>query len=140
MSPKTLKGADVIVWLGGKKYTKCQSINYTIDYQYEPIYGIDSAFAQEMAPIRLSITGTITGIETRASSGLQGSGIRPLLSQYISCPYIQLRIQDRQTKDDILIVNNIIVTSESGTYTAKDVASFTFSFKGIQPTFPLDMD
>ena len=61
----TLKGSGVKLYVSGKLYPEVQSLTYTIDYGESEIYGIDSQFAQEIAPTRVSVQGTVTGIRIK---------------------------------------------------------------------------
>lgn len=136
----TLKGAEVKVYLNNKLYAVTQSINYTIDYQEEPIYGIDSIYPQEISTSKISVSGSINGLVLKMDGGLQGLGLRPLIHQALQSPYISLRIQDRNSQTDLLFVDRIKVSKESFSTQAKGLVSVSFSFVGIMPLQALDMN
>lgn len=135
----SLKASDVILYLNSKKYNVTQSVSWTIDYQEEPIFGIDSFYPQELAPIKTTINGNVSGFVMRMDGGLQGLGIRPLLHQALQSPYISIRIEDRANKVDLLFIDKAKVTKESITSTAKGLVTINFSFTGIIPLQTLDM-
>jgi hypothetical protein len=138
MATKTMTGSNIILYLGGKIFPVVQNLTYSTDFGFTEIYGIDSPYAQEIAPTRISVTGTVTGLMVRGDCGTQGYGLTQLLKNYLSTQYITLRCQDRYTKDDIFTIKDMIISNQSATIPAKGLVSITFSFKGIMPTFPLD--
>ena len=135
-----LKAADIKLYLNNKLYTVTQSVSWTIDYQEEPIFGIDSFFAQEITTTKTTVTGNVTGFVLRMDGGLQGLGIRPLLQQALQSPYISVRVEDRANKVDLLFIDRAKVIKESITATAKGLVMINFSFVGIIPLSTLDMD
>lgn len=138
MSQSTiLTGAQCRLYIGGKLYP-ADNIQYVIDYGEVPIYGIDSQFAQEIAPTRISIQGTISGFRIQLSGGLQGKDIRTKITETLHAPYLSLRIQDRKNSYDILFVQEIKVSSESMTIPSKGVVKLNFTFKGTIPYNVLD--
>jgi hypothetical protein len=137
---RTLKGAEIKVYLNNKLYAVTQSVSYTIDYQEEPIFGIDSIYPQEISTTKIMISGSIAGLVLKMDGGLQGLGIRPLINQALQSPYISLRIQDRANQTDLLFVDRIKVTKESFSSQAKGLVSVSFSFVGIMPLQTLDMN
>ena len=68
-----LKGSEIKIFISGKLYNEVQSITWTIDYGEKEIYGIDSQFAQEIAPTKIAVQGKITGVRVKNSAGLQGN-------------------------------------------------------------------
>ena len=111
----TITGADVKVYINNKVYPYIKSISVKIDYGEQPIKGIDSAFAQEIASTGVTITGSVTGMRVKLSGGLQAMNMRPLnlAADIAANPYISIRIQDRSTSEDILFIPNAKVSSEA---------------------------
>ena len=140
MSDFSLKASDIKLYLNNKLYNVTQSVNWTIDYQEEPIFGIDSYYPQEITTNKITVTGSVTGFVLRMDGGLQGLGIRPLLYQALQSPYISIRVEDRANKVDLLFVDRAKVIKESVTATAKGLVMINFSFVGIIPLSTLDMD
>lgn len=137
---RTLKGADIKLYLNNKLYAVTQAVSWSIDYGEEAIYGIDSPYPAELAPTKISVSGTVSGLVLRMDGGLQGLGIRPLINQALQSPYISLRIQDRANQVDLLFIDRIKVGRESFSTQAKGLAQVNFTFTGILPLQALDMD
>ena len=135
-----LTGAQCKVYFGGKLYEGVQSINYTIDYGEEPIYGIDSQFPQEIANTRVSVQGSVNGLRIKLTGGLMGYDMRTKISQILWGPYVSLRIKDRHSDQDIFFCPQVKITSENVQIAAKGVVKLNFNFKGIIPYNALDMN
>lgn len=135
-----IKGAEVKVYISGKLYESAQSVQYTIDYGEQEIYGIDSPYPQEIAHTRMQVQGSVSGIRIKLTGGLQGYNARPLINQILYNPYISFELRDRQTDTKLLWVPQIKVTSENFSVSAKGVVKINFSFKGIIPYNELDLN
>ena len=135
----TLTGSLVKIYISGKLYKEAQSITYTIDYAENEIYGIDSQFPQEIAPGRVSVKGSISGVRVKLSGGLQGAEARTKINQILYSPYTSLRVKDIASDMDILWVPQMKVTSENVQIQAKGVVRLSFNFKGIIPYNELDI-
>lgn len=138
MPQYTIAGAQILVYLNEKKFTVSQSLSFSIDYGEAPIYGIDSLFAQEIAPTKVTVSGNINGLRLRNSGGIQGVNGRSLITDVMAAPYISLRIQDRTTKEDIIFIPRAKIGNESHSVSAKGVYKINFSFIGLIPLMSLD--
>jgi hypothetical protein len=135
-----LKGAECKVFIGGKLYGEVQQISYSIDYGETEIYGIDSIFAQEIATTRISVQGSISGVRVKLSGGLQGKDILTKINQKLFAPYVSIEIRERQSETKIIFIPQCKVNAENFSVSAKGIVNLNFSFKGIIPYNPLDMN
>lgn len=135
----SLQGSGVKLYIGGKLYPEVQSLTYTIDYGETEIYGIDSQYPQEIAPTRLSVQGSVSGIRVKLTGGLQGYEARSRINEILYAPYVSLRIKDRASDIDLLWLPQMKVTSENIQFQAKGVVRLNFNFKGIIPYNEIDM-
>lgn len=136
--PLVLSGANIKLYINNKPYPEVQSISITIDYGEQEIYGIDAMFAQEIAPTRVSVKGSVNGLRLKLSGGLQGKNIRSLFIDAQAAPYISIRIQDRATSEDILLIPKAKVSNESHSISVKQTYKLNFNFTGQIPLFALD--
>ena len=134
----TLTGAHIVVYINNKRYTAVQSVNFTVEYGEEAIFGIDSPYAQEVATTKITVRGSVNGLRTKYSGGLQAINARPLFNETLASPYVSLRIQDRQTGEDIVFIPQAKVTRESHSIVAKQKYKLNFDFTGIIPMMALD--
>lgn len=133
-----LSGANIVLWINNKQYKVVQSVTFSVDYGETEIYGIDAEYAQEIAPTKVTVRGSVQGLRLKSSGGLQGSNMRPLFNEIMASPYISIRIQDRQSTEDIVFIPQAKVTRESHTMGIKSTYKLNFDFVGIVPLFALD--
>lgn len=138
MATYVLTGAHIKLYINNKLYKNVQSISFDVDYGETEIYGIDSPYAQEIATTKISVKGRVNGIRLKYSGGLQAASIRPLFTDVGAAPYISIRIQDRQSGEDIIFVPQAKCTRESHQIATKSTYKLSFDFIGIVPMFALD--
>lgn len=135
-----LTGANCKFFIGGKLFPEVQQISYTIDYGEVEIYGIDSIFAQEIGTTRVSVQGTVTGIRLKLSGGLQGKDAVTKINQRIFAPYVSIEVRDRQSDTKLFFCPQCKIVTENSQIGAKGVVKVSFTFKGIIPYNPLDLN
>lgn len=140
MQSSVLKGAECKLYIGGKLYPEVQQIAYTIDYGEQEIYGIDSIFAQEIATTRISVQGTISGVRVKLSGGLQGKDVVTKINQRIFAPYVSFEIRERHSDTKLIFIPQCKVTAETVQIASKGTVKLNFTFKGIIPYNPLDLN
>lgn len=135
-----LAGANCKIYLGGNLYPEAQQVTYTIDYGEQEIFGIDSPYSQEIATTRMSVQGNVQGLRLKLSGGLQGKDIITKINQKLFAPYISFEVRDRQSDTKIIFVPQCKITTQNVQIGAKGIVKLNFSFKGIIPYEPLDMN
>lgn len=138
MIPQTLTGAHIKLYINNALFKTVQSVTWTVAYNEDPVYGIDSLYPQEIASTKISVTGSIQGIRLKLSGGLQAKDIRPVFTDANASPYISIRIQDRQSGEDIIYIPNAKVTRETHAIATKSTYKLNFDFIGQIPLFVLD--
>lgn len=138
MKAVTLLGAHINVYINNKIYKVTQSVNLEVDYGEDGIFGIDSPWAQEIAGGRATVRGSIKGLRIKNSGGLQSDNIRPSFTDLAASPYISIRIQDRSTGEDIVLIMQAKVSRESHMVTTKGSYKLNFDFVGQIALFALD--
>ena len=140
MQSVVLKGAEVKCYVSNKLFAEVQSIQYTIDYGEQEIFGIDSQFPQEIAPGRVMVQGTVSGLMIKNLGGLQAYDLRAKINEILHAPYTSLRLKDRHSDKDIFWLPQMKVVSEQVSIQAKGIVKISFTFKGIIPYNPIDMN
>jgi hypothetical protein len=134
----TLVGSQINLYINNQLYKPVQAITYEVDYGEEGIWGIDSPWAQEVAGNRCMVKGNVKGLRIRQSGGLQGSNLRPLFTDLAASPYVSIRVQDRSTSEDIILIAQAKVSLESHIVSIKSSYKLNFDFIGQQALFALD--
>ena len=133
-----LAGPNIVLYINNKVYKVVQNVSFSVDYGETEIYGIDAAYAQEVAPTKVTVRGSVQGLRAKLSGGLQAANMRPLFQDLIASPYISIRITDRYSGEDILFIPNAKVTRESHAISTKATYKLNFDFVGQIPLFALD--
>jgi len=133
-----LSGANIKLYVNNQVYNVVQSVSFSIDYGETEIYGIDAAYAQEIAPTKVTVKGSVNGLRLKLSGGLQAKNMRPLFQDLAASPYISLRITDRYSGEDIIFIPNAKVTRETHTIAGKSTYKLNFDFAGQVPLMALD--
>jgi len=127
MAEKTLRGADVQVYINGQLMPEAQSITYNEQMMQDNIYGIDSPFPQETAITRYLVNGSISGLQLRTDR-LSTTRIMAQYTNLLSAPYIKITIKDRYTGSIITDISRAVVSAKSITVQAKSIVRVNFSF------------
>lgn len=133
-----LTGAHIKLYLNNKVYKEVQAVSFTVDYGETEIYGIDTPYPQEIATTKVTVRGSVQGLRLKMSGGLQGSNLRPLFTDIAASPYVSIRIQDRATGEDIILIAQAKITRESHQIATKSTYKLSFDFVGQIPLFALD--
>lgn len=133
-----LTGANIKLYINNKIFNTVQSISLNVDYGETEIYGIDAAYAQEIASTKVTVRGSVQGIRLKLSGGLQASNLRPLFKDLAAAPYVSIRIQSRYDGEDIIFIQNAKVTRETHQIGTKSTYKVNFDFIGQIPLWALD--
>lgn len=133
-----LTGAHIKLYVNNKLYKVTQAVTFDIDYGETEIYGIDAVYAQEIATTRVSVKGQVQGMRVKYSGGIQADNLRPLFTDTAAAPYVSIRIQDRQSGEDILFIPQAKITRERHQISTKATYKLNFDFSGIVPLMALD--
>ena len=136
--PVVITGAQIQIFWNNQMYKEVADISFTINYDEQEIFGIDSQYPQEIASGKITITGQVNGFRIKNSGGLQAKNLRPLFTDVTANPYVSLRVSDRTTQEDIIFIPQCKVTEESHSIPAKGVYKLNFSFNGMVPLMALD--
>lgn len=136
--PVILTGANCRIYINNTLYKQVQGVSFTIDYAETEIYGIDVPYPQEIASNRITVRGSVTGMRVKLSGGIQAVSMRPLFFDAAASPYVSIRIQDRATQEDIILIQNAKITMESHSIQTKSTYKLNFNFVGQIPLMALD--
>ena len=128
---KSLRGADIRVFINGNIYAPVVSFRWSASTGREAIHGIDQAEAQELAPGASSIKGTFEVVRIRASGGLEGAGIAAPERRILQEKYFSLTIIDRVTDTVVLHIDEAALTDQNWQTASKNITTGSFSFEGL---------
>ena len=127
---KYLTGARCMIRVNGKLAGFAFGISWKISTDVTEINTIDDYLPYELAPSRISVSGTISGF--RIPGGGPGNlGIQGDILSFMHQRYIDIEVRDSQTDNLIFQTTRAIITSRSENITADNIAQMTLDFKAI---------
>lgn len=136
--PVVLVGAKIVLFINNQQYKEVESLSFTVDYGEYEIGQIDSPYTAEIAGGKITVNGSVQGLRLKLSGGLQAKNMRPLFSDVSAAPYISIRVQDRETQEDIIFIPQAKVSNESHSVSNRGTYKLNFNFMGMIPLFALD--
>ena len=137
--PLVIAGAKCRIFINNICYSVSQSVSVEVDNGTYSIYGINAPYAQEVGSGQVSIRGSIRGIRTRSSGGLQGINAIPLFSNIASGNYVSIRLEDRQSGETLWSCPKCRVSKISETVQTKGLYFISFDFIAQMIYYPLDL-
>lgn len=128
---RTLRGADIQVYVNGKLFAVATGVRWQSDSGRHAIYGIDQITPFELAPGQSHITGAIECVRHRQDGGLEGRGVTAPESKTMLEKYFGLAVVDRSTDTVILAIESAAVSTQNWQVSAKGELTGTFNFEGL---------
>lgn len=134
-----LTGAKVAFYLGDMTTPVgyATAMNYNVNHDLVPIHTLDRLAPVEYAEVSYTVNFSVTRFRTPRISGVPGSGSavdlgwQSKLQDILTQGTIKARIFDKSTQQDLLVIDEVKLTSHSGGFAARDVSSETMEFVGI---------
>lgn len=128
---KSLRAADLQVYINGKLFAICTGFRFTEDFGRHEIFGIDQYTPFELAPGQSSVKGSIDCIRLRQDGGIEGYGVAAPQSVRLLEKYFSLAIVDRSTDTIIFAIDDATVSNQTWQVSAKGDLTGSFMFQGI---------
>jgi len=132
-----LTGAKVTFYLGNSPVAYASAINYTINHGLVPIHTIDRLAPVEYAETDYTVTFSVTRFRVPKNQSKPGTGSpvslgwQSKLQNMLTQGTISARLYDKSTKQDIMVLEEVKMTTRSGSVAARDIASETLDFVGL---------
>jgi hypothetical protein len=157
---KYFTGARCVIKLNGEIAAFATSVSWNIQTSAEEIQTIDSYFAHELAPTRVSVTGTISGFRIPGNSpsfsgvertppksdgsvlslaaGILGIGgtktaklIQPDSLSFLDQKYVSIEVRDSQTDNIIFATSKAFVVQRNESVRSGSMAELSLNFRAI---------
>lgn len=132
MQQEVLNGAAIRISINGRVVGFATGVSFTRNQGMDAIYEVDNPFPAEIRPTRYSVVGSLTGIRTRGSEGLDGAGIinTASINSFFSQSYCVLEIVDRATSIVLYKIHNVMFDNDSWSINARSLVTFNARFTG----------
>ena len=128
------------LYINNRIFTTTQTVsmeNQTGEYE---IFGINSPYPQEIAGGgQRTVRGSVSGVRTKNSGGLQGSNALPLFSDVAASNFISLRLEDRSSGETLWSIPKAKISNVNESISIKGVYKISFQFIGQILFYPLDL-
>jgi hypothetical protein len=142
---KYLTGARCIIKVNGRLAGFAFGVSLNINTEQDEIFGIDDYMPQELAPKRITVSGTLSMFH------IPGQGASKMMFQsnvlsFLFHKYITIEIRDSQTDSLIFITKQAVITSRVEDIRAGELSTVQLSWKAIgwqdeeQPQYPGGFD
>ena len=127
---KYLSGARCVLRLNGKIAGFAFGISWKIATDAIEVNTIDDYLPYELAPSRISVSGTISAFR------IPGSGpgtlmLQPDILAFLHQRYVDIEVRDSQTDNLIFQTKRALITSRTENITAENMAQMTMDFRAI---------
>lgn len=134
-----LSGAKVSFYIGDQTtpVAYATAMSYDITHDLVPIHTIDRLAVQEYAEVSYTVSFSVSRFRIPKISNKPGTGSpvelgwQSKLQDMLTQGTIKARIFDKTTQQDILVIDEVKMTSRSGSVSARDIATENINFVGI---------
>jgi len=127
---KYFSGARCILRVNGNILAFATGISWTIHTEAEEITTIDSYMPHELAPNRVKVNGTISGLRI-PGNGPGYNLMQANMLNFAHQKYIDIEVRDSQTDNLIFQTNKALITRRSESVRSEGMAEMTLDFMAI---------
>lgn len=142
---KFMTGARVILRLNGKIAASFSQVSWDIQTEGKEIQTIDDYLPYEIAPSRVSVTGTLGGFRI-PGQGATTELIQANVMSFLMQKYVAIEVRDSQTQQLLFFTAKAQITGRSESYQSENLASVTLKWKAVgwkdeqAPKLPTGLD
>ena len=125
-----MTGARAIIKVNGKLFGFAFGVNYNIATPHEEVWTIDDWTPYELAPQRISISGTL-GMFHIPGKGPTRELVQANVLSFLMHKYITLEITDQMTGQKIFKTERAVITNKNQILQAGDISTIQLSWKAI---------
>lgn len=131
MITKTLRGADIKVYINGRLFKPVVSFAFSLSSGHHAISGIDNMAPFELAPGPTRIKGNMDLLRARMDGGLEGQGVAATHNNILLEKYFTLALIDRVSDSVILYVEDCVIVDQNWNIQSRNIITGQASFEGI---------
>ena len=140
-SAKYMTGARTILKINGEISAFAMQVAWQVNTSQTEIFGIDDYLPHEIAPSRITVNGTVSGLIIPGKS-LTERVIQSNALSFLFNKYITIEVRDSATDFILFKANKCVVTNSSGNLASDAPGSISLQFMAIgwqneeSPDFP----
>ncbi len=132
-----LTGAKVTFYLGNTVVAYASAVNVTINHGLVPIHTLDRLAPMEYAETDYTCTFSVTRFRVPKNPSKPGTGSpvdlgwQSKLQDMLTQGTISARIYDKATQQDVVVIEEVKMTTRAFSIAARDIGNETLDFVGI---------
>lgn len=130
-SPKTIKGADLKMFINGKPFGLVTEFSFQVSNGRRGIYTIDQAEPWEIGEAQSAVTGSMTVIRLRADGGMEGYGVVAPYGFYTLEKYVSITLTERFTDRAVFHTDRALIRMQSWAVGPRNIMVGTLNFEAI---------
>lgn len=127
---KYMTGARTVIKVNGRLLGFAFSVSWNINTEQTEIYTIDDPLPHEIAPKRISVSGTLGAFIIPGRSAT-AEVIQSDMKSFLVNKYITIEVRDSVTDEIIFKTNNAVVTNNQTSLSADQVGQTQLTWKAI---------
>ena len=127
---KYLSGARCVLRMNGKIVGFAFGISWNIKTDATEINTIDDYMPYELAPSRITVTGSISGFRI-PGSGPGAQYLQTDILNFMHQRYVEIEVRDSQTNNLIFLTKRALITGRTENIRSNSLAEMTLEFKAI---------
>lgn len=127
---KFMTGARVVLRVNGRISASFSQVSWDIQTEGKEIQTIDDYLPHEIAPSRISVTGTLGGFRIPGqgpTKELQQANVLSFLMQ----KYVAIEVRDSQTNELLFFTAKAQITGHSENHSSENLSNVTLKWKAV---------
>ncbi len=129
--PLIVTGANVLVYVNGKRFGRCVGMDWGASTPSKEIRGIDYPEPIELAPTTSGVHFTLTIWRTKGDGGIEGLGIQAPGTNIARGKYFSVMLIERTSDTVIFQADNCRVEDQSWSHVSKTMVQGRVSCKAL---------
>ena len=127
---KFMTGARVVLRVNGKISASFSQVSWDIQTEGKEIQTIDDYLPHEIAPTRVSVTGTLSGFRI-PGQGATTELIQANVMSFLMQKYVAIEVRDSQTQQLLFFTAKAQITGRSESYQSENLSNVVLKWKAV---------
>jgi hypothetical protein len=127
---KFMTGARVVLRVNGRISASFSQVSWDIQTDGKEIQTIDDYLPHEIAPTRISVTGTLSGFRI-PGQGPTSELIQADIMSFLMQKYVAIEVRDSQTNELLFFTAKAQITGRSENHTSENLSNITLKWKAV---------
>jgi hypothetical protein len=127
---KMMSGSRTVLKVNGNLIGFAFAVSWSVSTEGTEIYTIDDPVAYEIAPKRISVTGTL-GLFQIPGRSAQAELMQSDMASFLANKYITIEVKDSATDQLLFLTNRAMITGQSADLRAEQLGTMQLTWKAV---------